>query len=223
MTQSLNILIADDHQLFRQGLEKLIKRRPFTNYIYHAANGREAIDMVNTHKIDLIFMDVRMPVVDGIEATRVIVKSNAAIKIIGLTMLEDKESVVRMFKAGARGYLLKNTDLQEIEEAVKDICEGKRYYSKELNDILLEQGISPKQWIRTSSLKVELSEREIEIIKLVAQGFKSKEISEMLCLSDRTVDNHRLRIYDRIKAKNLADVIFFAIDNGIIENRKPAG
>ncbi|HNR18651.1 MAG TPA: response regulator transcription factor [Bacteroidia bacterium] len=220
MTESLNILIADDHQLFRQGLEKLIKRRPFSNHIYHAQNGREAIDIVNTHKIDLIFMDVRMPIIDGIEATKTIVKAYPEIKVLGLTMLEDKESVVRMFKAGARGYLLKNTDIEEIELAVKDICAGKRYYSKELNDILLEQGISPKQWIRASSLKVELTEREIEIIKLLAQGFKSKEISEMLFISDRTVDNHRMRIYERIKAKNMVDVIFFAIEHGIIESRK---
>jgi DNA-binding NarL/FixJ family response regulator len=222
MIQPLNILIADDHQLFRQGLERLLNRRSFTKLVYHAANGREAIDIVNAQQIDLIFMDVRMPIIDGIEATKTITRSHSGVKILGLTMLDDRDSVVRMFKAGARGYLLKNTGIEEIEEAVKDVCAGKRYYSKELNDILLEQGISPKQWIRTSSLKVELTEREIEIIKLIVQGFKTKEISEMLSISDRTVDNHRMRIYERIKAKNLVDVIFFAIDHGIIENRKAA-
>ena len=164
-------------------------------------------------------MDVRMPIMDGIEATKLISRENKDVKIIALTMMEDRESVVKMFKAGVKGYLLKNTSIEEIETAIKEVWEGKRYYSTELTNVFLESDLTLKLKQNQVLIKEEITDREIEIIRLICQGFKNKEIADILFLSERTIEGHRSRIYERLDAKTLVDIVFFAIENGIVARK----
>jgi DNA-binding NarL/FixJ family response regulator len=215
--KSLRIIIADNEILFRQGLESLLKNIPYISEITHAANGEQAVKLVKEEMFDLIFMDIRMPELNGIEATVKIRKIYKEIKIIALSMLDDRSSIIRMFKAGANGYLLKNTSFKEVEEAIKKVMDGKICYSKEVSEVMMEKMLSHSQETKTtSSVYKELSDRERQVTCLICQGFSSKEISETLNITEKTVETHRANIYSKLSVKNVAELIWKALDNGIV-------
>lgn len=214
--ENLSILIADDHRIFREGLEKLLSRKSYVNEIRHASNGKEAIAAMEIKPADIIFMDVRMPQMDGIQATQKLSAKFPLVKIIALTMMEDRKSIVQMFKAGVNGYLLKSTNFKEIEYALTEVMSGKKYYSKEVSEIIISKTISRGYGISLGPHKKNLTDREQEVVLLLCQGFKNGEIAEMLSISEKTVENHRARIYQRLEIDNLADLIFYAIEHHII-------
>jgi DNA-binding NarL/FixJ family response regulator len=218
--QPINILITDDHQLFREGMESLLRKLSFIATVFHSGNGREALDVLEKNTIDLVFMDIRMPELSGIEATRLIRLNGNNVKIIAITMMEDPHSVASMFRSGANGYILKNTSFIELQDAIKTVMGGERYYAREISQLMLDSFFTESKPVQRKIENVLLTAREIEIINLICQGFGSKDIGEILYISHRTVDNHRSHIYSKLKISNAADLVYYALQAGIVKGGK---
>jgi len=212
----LDVIIADDHKLFSEGLKSLLKTIPPVSEIYVASNGEEVLKLLEKETADIIFMDISMPVMDGIESTKAVKRIYPDIKIIAITMMGDQSSIVKMFKAGADGYLLKNINFKEVEMAIRDVMSGRKYYTKEVSDILLDKIMNRTQVKRAGPYNDELSDREREIIRLICQSFTSKEISDILNISVKTVESHRSHIFSKLNIDHLVDLIYYALDNGIV-------
>lgn len=209
---SVNILLVDDHTIVTDGLKSLLDGD--TNYVVKgdATNGQLAIEMLRILKIDLVLMDIDMPVLNGIEATKIIKKEMPDKKIIMLTMHDEKAMIKMMLDIGADGYLLKNSGKAEIVRAIDNVMAGEKYYSEEVTSVLLEK----KDNKESSGILAELTEREIQIIKLIAEGLSNKEIGEKLFISHRTVDTHRTNLMNKLDLHNVAGIVKFAIVNGLI-------
>jgi len=212
---ALTVLIADDHQLFREGMESLLKKIPSIRKILHANTGKEALDAVDKYNPDLIFMDIRMPDGNGFETTKQIRTKNDSVKIIALTMMEDSHSVVTMFRAGVNGYLLKNTSFDELREAIESILKGERYYSRDISHILIERVIDSSKE-RGRNLGSKLTAREKEIIGLICRGFTNKDVGSILEIATKTVESHRANIYSKLGISNTADLAFYALEKGLV-------
>jgi DNA-binding NarL/FixJ family response regulator len=213
--RKITALIADDHQLFREGMESLLLKTPYIKVVHHAANGEQVLKRVKETPIDIIFMDIRMPERNGIETTKMLIKQGSNSKIIALTMMEDTFNVLSMLKSGAHGYLLKNTSFSELKEAIEQVFRNEIYISKNLSEEVREkisQGITESTEVPGSS---ELSDREKEIIKYICQGFSSKDIGDLLFISQKTVERHRANIYEKLNVHNMADLAFYALQNGL--------
>lgn len=214
--EPFNVLIADDHQLFREGMESLLRKLSFIHSVFHASNGNEALAVIEKHSVELVFMDIRMPELNGIEATKLLRQKRNEINIIAITMLEDVDSVVSMFRAGANGYLLKNTSFIEMQEAIKTVMSGERYYAKDISRQMLDSMFTGKKQVSKTFQKDSLTPREKEIVGLICRGFASKDIGEILNITTKTVENHRNHIYTKLNISNTADMVYYALQEGIV-------
>lgn len=197
-------------------MEGLLLKLPFIKKVFHAGSGNEAIKIFNKHSADIILMDIRMPDGNGAVSTRTIRSTNDEVKIIALTMMEDAHSVVNMFKSGVNGYLLKNTSFDELSEAIESVMSGERYYSKDISHIIMNRVFDfPKD--RNKSMKADLTDREIEIIGLICRGFTNKDVGVMLKIAPKTVETHRSNIYSKLGISNMADLAFYALEEGLVK------
>lgn len=212
---SIKIIIADDHQLFREGIVKLLSNDADIEIIAQAENGEEAYQKVKEHRPDLVLMDIGMPVLNGIEATKAIVSEFTDIKILALSMHAEKDYIKDVLDAGASAYVLKNSTYTQLIEAIKSVYEGKRYLSEEVTEIVLQDYLSKEE--DTIDLKSFLSNREMEIFKLFAEGKSSREISELLFISIKTVGTHKQHILKKLNLKTNADMVKYALKEGLIE------
>lgn len=212
-TASIRVLIADDHYVFRQGLRLIISKKLFDDIqvVGEAADGAAVLQMASEQPVDVILMDIQMPVMDGIEATARLALQNPGVHVIGLSMFNDPASVQEMLNAGARGFLLKNTDENELHCAIERVYRGDTY----LSPALQQRGemIMPR-WKSARELHT-LSKREREIVALMRAGASNKEIADRLHISRRTVEGHRLKIVQKLKLRSSSDVIAYAIRHGI--------
>jgi DNA-binding NarL/FixJ family response regulator len=210
----LSVLLVDDHQLFREGLKLILERLPNLGRIYEAADGMELIEFLNNGgRADIVFIDIEMPVLNGIEATRQALKSYPDLNIIALSMYGDEEYYTQMIEAGAKGFVLKNSGIAEIEAAITNVAEGKNFFSQEILTGILK-GISKRNLPPRTN---ELSEREQEVLYQICKGLSNQEIADVLHISKRTVDKHRENILLKSGSRNTAGLVMFAIKNGIIE------
>ncbi len=210
----IKILLADDHKLFREGLKLLIERNPSMKVIAEADDGREAINLAGKLKPDLIIMDVRMPEIGGMEATVTIKEEYPEIKIVALSMHSDKRFIKGMLKAGALGYMLKDNAFEEVIDCIKNVVAGKLHLCSRITEILA------RDFSDISSEGAEenkLSPREIEILKLIAEGLGTKQIAASLGVSTKTVETHRRRLMSKLKIYNIADLTKYAIKEGIVQ------
>jgi len=207
---TINIILVDDHKLLRDGLRNIIEQKSHMHIIGEASDGREVIKLCNKLKPNVIIMDVSMPGLNGVEATKQIIQHHPEIKIIGLSMYSSKQFIQGMFKAGAFGYLLKDGSSLELVTAITTVVENKRYLSKDLNQELLSQ-IKKGESIE----KTELSSREKEVLQLIAEGKSSKEIGEILFLSSKTVDVHRNNIMKKLELHSIPELTKYAIQQGL--------
>lgn len=215
-TRLLKTLLVDDHELLRLGVELKLKETGMFSHIHHASNGKDATERVRNHEYDLIFMDIAMPVMDGIKATNIIYTLNKEIRIIALSSISDKKYICEIVGAGAYGYLTKEADAEEITDAVKTVCAGQRYFSKRVAVYLLEDQPDVGRITRQQWPAIELSPREIDIIKLICQEFSTKEISAFLNVGIKTIEKYRERMLEKTGAKNLAGLVMFAVSRGIV-------
>ena len=216
----IDIILADDHEIFRDGFAVMLNKIPEINLIGEAANGDELIKLARELKPDVIVTDIKMPVMDGIEATKQIKKEFPGLGIIALSMFDEEELIVDMLEAGAKGYLLKNAYKEEIIAAVKSVNKDEPYYCRnttnKLAQMIARSNFNPYKTVT----RPEFSERETAIIRLICREFSNKEIAEELSLSKRTVEGYRENILQKIDAKNSVGIVVYAIKHKIFEYRK---
>jgi DNA-binding NarL/FixJ family response regulator len=209
----ISIIIADDHQLFRNGLKILLNTIPEFEVTGEASNGEEFMKMLKGTTPDVALMDINMPEMDGIEATRRAIKLYPPINIIALSMYGEEEYYYKMVDAGAKGFLLKDSDISEVKEAILTVVKGGSYFSQEL----LYHVIQKIKHREHESKSANLSKREKEILLKICEGLSNQEIAETLFISKRTVDKHRANLLGKTNSKNTASLILFAIRNKLIE------
>lgn len=210
---NLSVYIVDDHQLFREGLKLLLGNLPFVGEVREASNGQEFLDTLDDGLPDVVFMDIEMPLLNGIETTRQALELYPGMRIIALSMYGDEEYYTKMISAGAQGFIVKNSGIQEVEDAIAHVMEGKNYFSQEILSGLVESLTRKKRPVRSG----ELSDREAEVLCYICKGYSNKEIADTLFLSKRTVDKHRENLLLKTGSKNTAGLVVYAIQSGIIE------
>lgn len=215
--KSITIFLADDHTIVRQGLAKLLEGEPNFQIVGEAENGREAVKRVAELVPDVVIMDIAMPLLNGIEATRQIKQLCPKTKIIILSMHSHDIYISELFSLGASGYLLKNSTGTDIIKAVDAAICGNTYLSPTISRRVIEDYVSLKKKSPQELLYSKLSNREREVFQMIAEGKSSKEISEILFLSTSTVKTHRSNIVKKLKMKNISQLIQFAIHLGIVE------
>jgi DNA-binding NarL/FixJ family response regulator len=210
----INIVIVDDHSLFRNGMKLLLSNTGKFNVIAEASNGKEFLDLLDKIVPDVVLMDIDMPEMDGIEATTKALELKPGLKIICLSMYGEEEYYYKMIEAGVCGFLLKNSEINEVKTAVTSVVSGGKYFSQEL----LYNVVKNIKTTQTHQEVVEnLSEREIEVLKQICIGLSNQEISEILHISKRTVDKHRANLLDKTNSKNTAHLVMYAIKNKLID------
>jgi DNA-binding NarL/FixJ family response regulator len=210
---SYRIVLADDHIILRDGVKRILRERDDLHVVGEASNGLELLRLVKRQAMDMILLDISMPDLRGIEATREIKSTHPEIKIIILTMHKKRSYIKHALAAGADGYLLKETTGEELFNAIACVRNGGSYVSKSLTKELTTEMIKVYQGGMTS-VKEVLTIREKEILKLIAEGKTSKEIAELLFISIYTVNNHRANIIKKLKLKKTADLVKYAIREG---------
>lgn len=212
----LRILIADDHQMMIDGIISLIRHEKQFQVVATALNGKEALEKTEKLKPDVLLADISMPEMDGIELTKYVRKNLPAIKIIILTMHNEKGVVREILDAGAHGYILKNCGKEELIEALNTVAKGKSYYSSQVVDTMIEALKNPLSEKTTSPVADVLTVREKEILKLVAEENTTAEIAKKLFLSERTVETHRKNLLRKTGVKNIVGLIKYAFERKII-------
>jgi DNA-binding NarL/FixJ family response regulator len=214
----VTILLADDHTIVRQGLAKLLDGEGELSVIGEAKNGREAITKVEELKPDVVLMDIAMPVLNGIEATRQIRKVSRNTKVIILSMHSHDRFISELFSLGASGYLLKDSTGDDIIKAIGAAVNGDTYLSPSISRRVVEDYVSIKRVKSTEeNLYAKLSDREREVFQMMAEGRSTREISDTLCVSMSTVKTHRANIMNKLEIENIAQLFQFAIELGIVE------
>lgn len=216
-TPDIKLLIADDHEIFRDGFKVMLSKYPDIILVGEAENGKELIELANELKPDVVITDIKMPIMDGIEATRKIAEQFPQMGIIGLSMFDEDDLIIDMLEAGAKGYLIKNAGKEQIIEAIKTVYNNDPYYCKTTSNKLTQMIAASRFNPYKKTTKPEFSKREQEIIGLICQEFSNKEISDKLFLSIRTVEGHRLKILEKMGVKNTVGLVVYAIKNNLSE------
>ena len=213
------IIITDDHQLFRSGLKLLIDSHDEFEVIGEVGSGRELVELLS--RIDdvtnyVVLLDIAMPEMDGIAAAKKCLEMHPSLNIIALTMFGDEDYYFSMVKIGAKGFLLKNSDISEVVDALKIVSSGGSYFSRELLTSLVNNIVNSNNAVDdVKQITVALSDREIEVVNLICRGCTTGEIADNMEISKRTVDKHRANILEKTGAKNSAELVVYAIKNKI--------
>jgi DNA-binding NarL/FixJ family response regulator len=213
---NINIVIADDHEIFLDGLSLMLSRHPGFNVCGRASNGQTLIDIVNRERPDVVVTDIRMPVVDGIQSTKQILAVHPDVKVIALSMFDEENLIIEMLEAGAKGYLLKNAHKDEIADAIISVYQNKNYYCSQTSCLLASMIVRSKASPFTQP-QIVLNEREKLIIQMICQQQTTQQIADKIYLSKRTVEGYRVKILEKIQARNIAGVVIFALKNNIIK------
>ena len=213
----LRILLADDHDLTRAGLRYLLEKQKDWSVCGEASNGRMAVEMAEKLRPDLAILDVSMPELNGLEATRQILKSLPHVKILIYTMHETEKIIVDVLDAGALGIVLKSDAGENMVVAVESIAKGRRFFTSRVAETVVEAYMSKRTSTETDSHMVVLTTREREVVQLLAEGKSNKEVADRLGISARTAEGHRAEVMRKLRFESLAELIRYAIRNGIVE------
>ncbi|MEJ7737721.1 MAG: response regulator transcription factor [Chitinophagaceae bacterium] len=217
MNHSISLVIADDHEIFRDGLTLMLSKQQYLSLKGQAEDGKELIQLVEKTAPDIVLTDIKMPRMDGIEATKYISVHFPEVKIIALSMFNEDNLIVDMLEAGAKGYLLKNADKQEILDAIQNVYEGNVYYCRHTSAKLASMIVSSQFNPYRKKEPVVFTDREMEIIKLTCLQCTAQEMGDKLFLSKRTVEGYRTKILEKMNVKNTAGVVVYALKHGIIK------
>ena len=212
--KKIRILLVDDHPIVREGLKSSLNSQKNMEVVGEASNGAEAIRLANDLKPDIILLDINMPLMNGLDASRRLRREVPHSKIIALTMHDNKEYILKISQLGARGYVLKDSSPAELFRAIEIVLKGELFFTPKASQLILSAFAKHK---KKRSKSHELTYREEEVLKLVADGLTTPEIAEKLCLSMRTVHTHRERIISKLGIDNIAGLIRFALRKGIID------
>ncbi|MCO6149566.1 response regulator transcription factor [Flavobacterium sp. NRK1] len=216
--ENIKIALADDEVLFRKGISFLLQRKKNIDIVFEASNGEELVCFLRENKHnntnpDIVIIDLKMPVLNGVEATKIIHEEFPEVRIIALTSYNTKSFIANMIDVGAASYLVKNTTPQELMATINEVYANGFYYNDEVLQVIHEYLISPKKKIKSRFLDEQLTNREIEVLKLICQQYSGAEIAEKLFLSARTVEGHRNNLLRKTECKNMIGLIIYAINN----------
>ena len=212
---SIDVLLADDHQVVCDGLEVLLNSEIDINVVHKSANGRDAVFSARELQPDIVIMDINMPELNGLEATQQIMETNTSTRVIILSMYAHNDLIFRALKSGAKGYILKDSAGVEVVDAVRAVHAGCRYLSKKIEDEVIDEYIRLQQDSRDSHPLSSLSPREREVLQLILDGKSRVEIAETLDLSKKTVDTYRNRIMQKLDIRDIPSLVKFAIQHGL--------
>lgn len=215
---NINIVIADDHEIFLDGLSLMLSKHPGFKVCDRASNGQQLQEIVDREKPDIVLTDIRMPVVDGIQSTKQILAAHPAMGVIALSMFDEENLIIEMLEAGAKGYLLKNAHKDEIIDAINSVYQNKNYYCAQTSFLLATMIVRSNKFnANAQPVPIVLNDREKIIIQMICQQQTTQQIADKICLSKRTVEGYRVKILEKIQAKNTAGVVIFALKNNIIK------
>lgn len=215
MSEKIKVMLVDDEQLIRSGLKIMLETYPDIEVIHQAGNGREAFECCQIEVPDVVLMDIRMPISTGIEGTKLIKEAYPEVKIVMVTTFQDTEYIVEAMQYGASGYLLKDSSYEAIYDGIKVALSGKVVMDATVSEKLVMQPKAPTTIEKTDISSLGLTEREIELIRLVSQGLNNKEISEALFLSEGTVKNNISTILSKLALRDRTQLVIFAYDHHI--------
>jgi len=211
--EKIKIILVDDHKLIRDGLKSIINTTNNIKVINEFSCGRDVIKYLETEaaNVDVILMDITMPELNGIDTTEIIKKLHPQLKIIALTMHAEEAYIIKMIKAGALGYILKDTSKEILIEAIQTVAKNEKYYSYDVSIKLINLLLNDEK-----PNDPQISERELQILKFITEGCTNKEIAKKLAISDRTVETHRRNIIKKLNVKNTAELVGYALNNGLV-------
>lgn len=212
----IKVFLVDDHKIFREGLKLLFSTIKGIEVIGEASNGKTFLEMLKNNQPDIVFMDINMREMDGIEATQQALDKYPDLKIIALTSFEDEEYFNRMTDLGVRGYLLKNSMKEDFEKAIHKVNEGLNYYSDELIVKLSNKMTQLQKNKKKEKEDIIFTDEERELLNYICKGFTNKQIGDIMHLSSRTIEAHRARLLDKTKTKNSVALAVFAISNNLV-------
>jgi DNA-binding NarL/FixJ family response regulator len=210
----MRLLLADDHKIMREGLKALLEQRSDVQVVAEAENGLEAVQLTKKLKPDIVIMDIGMAGLNGIEATRQIVAGVPGVKVIALSMHSDKRFVVEMLKAGASGYLLKDSAPEELISAMRALAANRPYLSPKITDVVLKDYLNTLSQTEPTAFTV-LTAREREVLQLIAEGKKTREIASALQVSVKTIETHRQQMMEKLNIRSVAELTKYAVREGL--------
>ncbi|MBN8670495.1 MAG: response regulator transcription factor [Chitinophagales bacterium] len=213
----ITYIIADDHKVFRQGLNYTLNSDAQLKCIGEAENGAQLLQLLDSIQPDVILMDMKMPEMDGMEATKAVKAKHPNVKIIMLTMYDDENFVLHMLDVGVNGYLTKNADPEEIIKAIHTVNENDYYFNDMVSKLMLKTIVKKKQIEQRTKENVQLNDKEKEILRLICLEHTNAEIAEKVFLSQRTVEGIRSTLLEKIGVRNTAGLVVYAVKNGIVE------
>lgn len=211
-TQNTRIFIVDDHEFFRKGAIMVINRLKGYEIVGEASDGAEFLEKISNYPEAIVLMDIKMPEINGIEASKQALEKYPRLKIIALSMFGDEEYLESMIDAGAMGFLIKNVDKEGLEQALKAVANGNQYYAQELMHFFTDKYFKRK----TENNQAKLTDRELEILSYIAKGYTNNEIATELHISLRTVTNHRANLISKTGSKNTVNLLIYAIKNKLV-------
>ena len=212
---SIKVFLADDHEMVRDGLAVLLDKQPDITVCGQAADGRHAVRQILKLRPDIVIMDIAMPKLNGIEATRQVLADNPDIKVIILSMHATSEHIFQAVRAGARGYVLKESAGRELVEAINTVHRGRRYMTPKIEELMVDDYVLKRESGKAKGPLESLSDREKEVLQLVVEGRSSPEIADTLYISRKTVDTYRSRLMEKLGVKDMASLVKFAIQHGL--------
>lgn len=213
MEPVIRVIIVDDHEIFRSGLKMVINKLGYAKVVAEAADGAEFLALLDEEETDIVLMDIEMPVMNGIEATKRAIAKKPALKVIALTMFKEDAYISHMIEAGVKGFLIKNIRKEVLDRALQAVYNGKTYYSEELWDYFTKSRVKEDK----PENDLALTRRELEVLALLAEGLSNKEIGDRLFVSERTIVGHKSNLMAKTNTKNTVSLLAYAIRNGLID------
>ena len=216
MKKPYRVVIAEDYTILREGLKALLSSQPEFKVVAEAEDGRAAVRCIQEHGPDIVLMDLSMPRMNGLEAIKEIKRSNPETKIIALTVHKTEEYVLATLQAGADGYVLKDATHSELVMAMLNVLDGRRYLSPGISEKVIEGYLEGRKTVKNQTAWDSLTQREREILKLIGEGYKNKEIADFLFISPKTVEKHRTNLMNKLDLHNIASLTALAFEKGLI-------